>query len=57
MKPPNTASPPYSEIASLTARLRRPIGKTIGATELSATTVRPANKGPPRCKYLSFLFN
>jgi len=31
------------------------MGMIIGARELSATTVTPARRGPPRCRYLSFV--
>jgi len=31
------------------------MGRTIGARELKATTVTPASRGPPRCRYLSLL--
>jgi len=54
-KPPNTAKPPYKEIDSLIMRERMPIGMIMGASELRATTVTPARRGPPRCRYLSFL--
>ena len=54
-KPPNTARPPYSEMASAIASPRMPRGRAIGAKELSATTVTPASRGPPMYKYLSFL--
>jgi len=54
-KPPNTARPPYKEIDSVTIRERMLMGMIMGARELRATTVTPARRGPPRCKYLSFL--
>ena len=53
-KPPNTARPPYNEIASEIARPRIPRGRAIGARELNATTVTPARRGPPIYRYLSF---
>jgi hypothetical protein len=54
-KPPNTARPPYKEIDSVIIRDRRPMGMIMGARELRATTVTPARRGAPRCRYLSFL--
>jgi hypothetical protein len=54
--PPKTARPPYREIDSATARPRMPKGRAMGASELRATTVTPASKGPPMYRYLSFLY-
>ena len=54
-KPPNTAKPPYKDIDSVIISERMPMGMIIGARELRATTVTPARRGPPRCRYLSFL--
>ena len=33
------------------------MGMIMGARELRATTVTPARRGPPRCRYLSFLLS
>lgn len=56
MKPPKTASPPYRDRDSVTAKALKAVrGRAIGAREESATTVIPASKGPPRNKnWLSF---
>ena len=49
VNPPNTASPPHSQMFSVTASVRVAVaGRTRGAKPETATSATPARRGPPR---------